>query len=69
MHLVGFIIKKFVTMHGHRNINYDSVFEMRHSFMRVLRFYLVTDIQVTNLNSAARSISVQTSAFNQIINS
>jgi len=69
VHLVGFIIKKIVTMHGHVNVKYDSVFEIRHSFMRVSRFYSVTDIQVTNLNRAAGSIAVLTSAFSQIINS
>jgi len=51
------------------SVNYDSVFEIRYSFMTVLRFYSVTYIQVTILNSAASGIAVLTSASNQIINS
>jgi len=26
VHLVGFIIKKSLTMHGHMNVKYDSMF-------------------------------------------
>jgi hypothetical protein len=37
MHLVGFIVKKFVTMHGHTNVKKYTCILLNHHFINTIR--------------------------------
>jgi hypothetical protein len=46
MHLVGFIVKKFVTMHGHMNVKFVMFYTSMHHIMRAhfIEFKFITSL-------------------------
>ena len=58
MHLVGFIIKKFVTMHGHTNVRLALVDFFIISYARSLKEAVVFYIHVSVCTQNKRNLSI-----------
>jgi hypothetical protein len=50
VHLVGFIIRKFVTMHGHMNVNKNSVYNIYEALLHITDGQKYLNISFSNLS-------------------